>query len=235
MDGAGAVQQTTTNSGMPYRKSVSDLTNVPHSLVLNNQSATNALDLMGAITYADPTKGLLFSRLAFSGNSLGANYGYTGNGQLPDDRLKLFSGNTTAAGNEKSFGYPMQPALAIIEMSINDCQLGVSGDQYRNLLQRLCQALRAGYQDCTILFVICSNPDSVTSEVTNAFVNAQNYSLYTRVIYEVANMFNCGVYNEHALWAAHGVALGYQIALDPHGTTAGHANRATNIGALLGI
>jgi hypothetical protein len=235
MDGAGPVSQSTTATSMPYRKSFSGLSNAVHTLVLDNQSATNAMDLMGAITYADPTKGILLSRLTFPGASLSANWGYTDAGLVPADRLKLFSGNTTAAGNEKSFGAPMQPALAIIETSVNDCQLALSGDQYFSMLQRLCLALRAGYENCSILFFETSNPDGVTSDVTTIFTNAPSYGMYLNAVYQIADEFNCGVYNEHALWGQHGVALGYQISTDGHGTDAGHANRATNLAAILGL
>lgn len=235
MDGGGDVSQSVTNTLMPYKKSFSGLSNAVHSLVLDNQSATNAMDIIGGITWADPTQGILLSRLTYPGGTLGVHYGYTGTGGLPDDRIKLFSGNETAAGNEKSFGPPMQPCLAIIETCVNDCQIGLSGDQYFNHLQRLCLALRAGYENCSILFFITSNPDGVTSDVTSIFTNAPHYGMYTSVVYQIAEEFGCGVYNEHDLWAQHGVALGYQTTTDGHGTDDGHANRAENIGAILGV
>lgn len=240
MDGGAPQTITTTILSFHRRITFSGLANTTHTLVLNNQSATHGIDALGAIAYADTTKGLLFSRLTFSGNSFIGNTGVGGFGVIaaglfPQDRLKMFQGNTTEAGTNRAFGFPMQPALAIIEMSVNDCQIGSSGDQYFAYLRRLCQALRAGYANCTILFLICSNPDGVNSDVTTTFNNPWNYGMYVHVIYDIAEIFNCGVLNIHAAWAEHGVALGYQTALDAHGTDAGHAYMANALANVLGV
>jgi hypothetical protein len=103
------------------------------------------------------------------------------------------------------------------------------------MLERACNAARAGKPDCTILFFETSNPDGITSDVTTIFANSPVYGMYINIVNEIAHIFNCGVYNEHALVGQHGVALGYQTTTDGHGTNALHAHRAAKLAAILGL
>jgi lysophospholipase L1-like esterase len=235
IDGGATQQITTTVLAFQRRISFTGLANTTHTLVISNQSAANVMTPLGAITYADTTKGICFSRQTFSGSNFQQHYGPMGMVWFPDDRLKMWQGNLTNGGNNVGFGFPTQPALAIVALTVNDCQLATGLGAYANYLKRLCQALRRGYADCSILFVVMSNPDGVSSDVTPNLSLPTNYPLYVNAVYNAASLFNCKVLNIHAEWADQGFALGYHAASDSHPNNAGHTNIADRVAAVLGL
>lgn len=235
IDGGGAQTVTTTALNFHRRVSVTGLANTTHTIVFNpSQSATNVMIVLGIITYASTTTGMCISRVAYSGASI-ANFGYRGGGLIPDDKLKLWQGNLTPAGNNVGFGFPTQPSLCIIALGLNDCQIMTGEDQYLSFLRRTCQAARRGVADCSILCLINSLPDGVSSDVTPGLANPQNYLSYMDGMRQVAASFNAAVVNVHAAWADQGFAMGMEAAGSAHPLNAGHQDIANRLAAALGL
>ena len=224
--GAGS-PVTVTNTGSHTLKRVA----VPGALAsgtvltMTTQSADNVLGLVGIATYAS-SHGIGLGRFAYPGASA-YDYGYSGNN--PADKASLWQSGAASVGLA---GFPFAPSLVLIGLGINDCQsqYGVLG--LRNTLERLCRALRRGSPNCSLLFLVHSNPDPVSSDITSGnFANSKSWGLYATAIADVARVWNGAVANIHAKWGDSGVAQGFQSANQPHPTNAGHAD----IAALLPI
>lgn len=234
----GGANQTVTTTVLNWHRkiAVTGQTNATHTIVFNaSQSATNVMIILGITTYADTSKGIAYGRLIYTGAALG-HFGYKDAGYNPTDRLKMFQGNTTAAGTNVGFGFPMQPALCIMSLALNDCQGFLGRDQFTGYLRRLMQGLRRGYADCSVLFLVNSFPDGVSSDcVPTNTTFPQNYLFYVDAIKSVADGFNCAFVDTYAAWADQGFALGYESAVAIHPLDAGHVYVANQLAAALGL
>jgi lysophospholipase L1-like esterase len=213
------------------RTQLTGLANTTHTIVFTGQSAPIAMLIFGIATYKSRTTGLRFAWTAKYGTPLS---GFT-LGTTPDygqDQIWQGRSGATLTG----FGFPAQPDLAIIGLGINDCRNIGSGyalEGYQAGLRMICQAVRRGNANASILFVAFSNPDGDNSDVTSPFANSIQWPLYIDRMLNIAIDYNAAMVNLHAKWGELGVASGYQVATDPHPTDAGHADIASVLGAIL--
>ncbi len=236
--GPGSTTLSPGGWGSVYRVPLTGLANAAHAVRISASSVQYGANVCGAIVY-DPTtnkaSGIGVAQMSLSG-AQAFDYLVSPNGG-PADRILQYQGQyktnsttTVATG----FGFPAQPHLAIIELGINDCQNGVGLIQFRHSLRRTIQALRRGRNNASILFMISTNPDPESSDMTGGhFLNSKNWGLYTQEIYDVAQTYNCGVLSYQTKWGETPVAQGYITATDAHPTDAGHAAIATDLIALI--
>lgn len=227
VDGIAAPTVTTTASTKQVKTSYTGLTSDVHVVAIGNNSASNTPFLAGINIYTNTTSGIWFARMAYSGASV-TDYIATSPG--PADRPILWQG--IYAGGTTGFGFPTQPQLAIIELSVNDCTNAVTQVNYQSGLRRLVQALRRGSSDCSILFLVPCYPDGVNSDA-NVGGAPTTYFNYIAYIHQIAQSFNCGVLNVHARWGETPFAGGLLTASDIHPTDSGHQDIANFVFSIL--
>lgn len=215
------------------KKSFTGLSATSHTLAWTLQSTDNALCINGVNAWSNLSAGIFFEHLDWGGEQAWNEWGqYYAN--FPHDRCNLLQGPTGADDDSIGFGAPVQPHLAIIALGINDCQVHIGYHSFEKTLIRMCQALRRGVPNCSILFVGMYNPDPVNSDQTSGlFTDSQNWPLYLAAMDRVARAFTAGFVNVHSKWAPNGVSLGFTASSNAHPTDAGHADIATLIGGLL--
>lgn len=231
--GGGLVTVTCDGRNSVRRTSITGQTNAVHTVRFGGASVTLAAGLNGVVCYNvanAKTKGISFANMSGLGFRM---YDWQcANNAIPADRIQQLQGRSkTAVATEilTGFGFPTQPHLTIIELGINDCQQSGGLVQFRIGLRRLCEALRRGQANASILFLVCANPAIATTDMTQEFVHATSWSSYVDNIYGVAAEYNCGVYNVHANWMSTPVASGYLTATDAHPTDVGHQAIADTI------
>lgn len=228
----GAWQVTCTGTGKLNVIKVTGLTSAAHTVVATGQSSDYVIELRGIATYTDRTKGLWIGRAFASGESVVFDHGQLGGGGL--DKTLYWQGYQSNAGNLNAMGFPTAPALAIIELGINDAQNNYGLAAYKGGLARMCDALRRGYPGCSILLIGPSNPGAASSDVTsNNFTNAALWRDYLAAMKAIADDYRAAFLNIHAKWGSNPVAKGFAAASQPHPTTAGHADIAAVLEALV--
>lgn len=136
------------------------------------------------------------------------------------------------------FGIPTQPALAIIELGANDCfqatAATATGDPLTALsmqgyMNRLINAFRRGYANCSIAFVIPFLGDNWQSD-TAAGTKGHLWYYYRQAIWDIARANNCAVFDVHSRWGQYGGTNGFVNVTDqPHPSDAGHTDMANFI------
>lgn len=246
IDGGSAVTVTTTNSGsgtaQVKKVTISSLANTTHTVAVGNASGTNVLMLVGISCHA-ATTGLGFIRAGYNALrmvDLGTVNGAAGAGatsSFPVDKIALWQGMTPGGpgGAATGFGFPTQPALAIIEPFLNDCLYGSHPALARATLVRLVRALRRGYSNCSILMLLPSLPDGVYSDNTVSGFTSRGtfYGDYKAVARQVADHYQCAYVDIDAKWGPRSLALGFQASADLHPNDAGMADIATVLSALI--
>jgi lysophospholipase L1-like esterase len=222
---------STTSPQTLRRTQITGLANTTHTVVCTGQSVGLGCLLLGCATYKSRTAGLRFGWTAINGATVGT---YTSSA-IPTQQYFVWQGRSGASPT--GFGFPGQPDLAIIALGINDCVGGgVTGfalEGYQGALRRICQALRRGNANCSILFMANSNPDGDNSELTTGFSNAISWPMYVDRMLNIAIDYNAALVNFHSKWGELGVTNGFQTAADPHPTDAGHADIDTTLSAIL--
>lgn len=228
VDGGAPVTVTTVGSNTVKRIQLTGLANSAHTIVCASQSGNFVLQFCGVSTYAGTT-GVGYGRLAYSGATTVAGIGQTG--FKPSDKPAAYAG---LAASAVFAGFPLAPHLAIVALGINDNTAGIGLDAYRQTLRRLSQALRRGRPDVSIMFVINSVANGVTSDQTsNFFGNPTQWPLYQQVQRQVAAEFNAAVVDFQAKWGETAVASGFTALAQGHPAQAGHDDMATTIYAVL--
>jgi len=235
--GGGLVTNTNGAWNSMRRIAVTGQTNATHTVRVGASSVQYACGINGIVTY-DPTnnktKGIGFANV--SGIAQAAELWMASPNGWPADRIQQWQGRSkTAAATEQltGFGFPTQPHLAIVELGINDCQANYGVIQFRSALRRFVDALRRGRDGCSVLFVICPNPDNATTDTTVEYTRAESWSMYADQIYGVAAEMNCAVFNIHADWLPTSVTQGFTAANDPHPTDTGHQAIADALSPLI--
>lgn len=234
-DAAGGGLVTVTNGGFNSirRIPITGQTNATHTIRFGATTTSSNNGLNGVVTY-DPTnnktKGIGFAVVAAGFQKafdwLISPY------SSPSNRAAQWQGRSkTAAATEQltGFGFPTQPHLAIIELGIVDCFTGVGLTQYRLGLRKLCDAIRRGRDNASIMFVIMPNGNQNTSDQTSPFARSEMWSLYCDHVYSIAQEYQCAVVNFHADWMSTPVAQGFTTTTDPHPTDLGHQTIANTL------
>jgi lysophospholipase L1-like esterase len=230
----GATQTVTiaSNDGSTLRRTqITGLANTTHTVVFTGQSTSQVLLLYGVATYKSRTAGLRFGWTSVCGSSM-ANYllGFTP--LVGSESVWQGRSNATLTG----FGFPAQPDLAIIALGINDCQNNTASfslQGYQGAMRRLCDSIRRGVPNASILFVAHNNPSGGNSDVTAPFFNARSWPDYIDRMLNISIDYNCALVNMHAKWGVTGVAQGFQTATNPHPTDTGHADIASILDSIL--
>lgn len=237
--GAGLVTVTNDGRNSMRRVPVTGQTNAVHTVRFGASGSALALGLNGVVTYNvanAKARGIGFANI--SGLGMRVLDWMTSVNAMPDDRIRQLQGRyktAPATTLETGFGFPTQPHLAIIELGINDCQYSGGLVQFRSGLRRMCDAIRRGRDNSSILFLICPNPDANTTDigVGGAFARAESWSLYADQIYGIAAEYQAAVLNVHADWMSTPVAQGFVNAFDPHPNDVGHQNIADTIASIV--
>jgi hypothetical protein len=222
----GGAPQTITVAGDNTIKKVrlTGLANTVHTISCGSQSFNFVMQVCGVSTYPDPAKGIGYGRLAYAGATTVAGLGQSA--FKPADRARVYGGS--GAGGGINFAhFPVAPHLALIGLGINDNTNGQGLEGYRQTLRRLCQALRRGRANCSIVFVVNPVANGVTSDQTsNYFGNPTQWPLFQQAQWQVAREFNAGVIDFQAKWSETPVASGFTTVSQGHPTQLGHDDMA---------
>jgi lysophospholipase L1-like esterase len=191
-------------------------------MAVSDLTSPNVCILQGVVTYTGRPAGLGFGTLCYSG-------------ALANDWL---STNSVPAYPKSSIctsfaGFPLQPHLAVIALGINDCAHGVDLEDYRFALGDLCEALRAGRPDCSLLILAQSQPDGLHSDVQPFAGSAPRYTHYLAAQRVIADLYGAAFLNIHGMWNGHGASLGYQTPGNQHPSDAGHQAIADALAGLV--
>jgi hypothetical protein len=223
----GGANQTNSIAGtdqFQHRVNVglTGLASAAHAINIVSQAADYAATILGVSAYTG-ANGLGFANLAMNGARLWA---LIMNGGQPTYHPDLFQGRIDGS-TPVGFGFPTQPALAIIQLGINDCQaFNLGPDLFARGLARLIGALRRGYANCSIVILASSFPDAVSSDVNSGLLNPLTWPLYLAAMAQTAIAYNCAFVDLHAKWGGLGFGSGFQASNDLHPTDAGHADIA---------
>jgi hypothetical protein len=237
----GGPTQTVTNTGASTIKKATaamrGLANTTHTVVITSQSLANAAIINGMSIYTGLTSfnfGLGVGRLAYAGG-LAGDYNTTGG--LPVDRCYIMSGRGSGF-TSTPFGFPTAPALAMIEIGLNDAinylnpaitatgLVGPSG--LRDCLRRLIEAVRIP-GDSSVLLYAPQIADPAYSD-TPTGVSFQVYDEFIEVMSTVAQTDRCAFYSAQRQFGQTSVASGLQQSTtDIHPSTAGHTLLANTI------
>lgn len=227
VDGIQAPTVTTTAAAKLVKTTYSGLTNDIHTVAIGNNSAGNTPFLAGINIYTNTSAGVWFARVGYSGASL---TDYIASSPGPVDRPTLWQG--IYAGGTTGYGFPAQPHLAIIELSVNDCTNAVTQTNYQSGLRRLIQALRRGSTDCSIILLAPCYPDGVNSDA-NVGGAPTTYINYLAYMEQMARSYNCAMLNVHSRWGEIPFGSGLLTASDIHPTDSGHQDIANFVYAVL--
>lgn len=236
-DAVGGARVTVTNAAWNTmrRIPITGLTNATHTVRFGASSVAQAMGLNGVVTYAPgATGGIGFANTGAAGSSL-YDWGVSTFGQ-PDDRIRQWQGRyktALATTVNTGFGFPTQPHLAIIQLGINDCSNSHGPVHFRIALRRMVEALRYGRPDCSVMIVVCPNPQTTTTDVTIQFPRAELWSLYADQIDAVAAEYQCAVANFHADWMPTPFGQGFTASNDAHPTDAGHQHIADVLASVI--
>jgi lysophospholipase L1-like esterase len=231
----GGAAQTITCAGSGQLKlttaGLAGLANTAHTIHFTAQSAGNVLCVQGVQTIkTSGGPGLAFANCAVGGDQVANHVGTAGQ---PADRIILWQG-WTASGTPTGFGFPTQPSLAIISFGLNDVGNGKPLEQYQAGLDRMVRAFQRGQGQCSVLFVIHSLGDGVSSDAGGNEATGQAWSLYCKAVYDVAALRGCGVADFSQKWGMYPSTNGLiDITKANHPTNAGHADIAALLETIL--
>jgi hypothetical protein len=223
-----------TSTTAPRRTQLTGLANTTHAILITNPTAANGAHmLLGCTAYKNRTTGICTAwadgtGAPFSGVVI-PNFPSTNGFLLPQGYL-------TTAQTGTGFGFPAQPDLAIFAMGINDCQgNGLQPEGFRQGLRKMCQCVRRGTANASILMLIMSNEDSQSSDMTSAwFANSNLWNMYIEAMMAVAREFHCAVVNMHARWGELAATNTYIIsASNAHPSAVGHTDIANQLLTIL--
>jgi hypothetical protein len=209
------------------------LSNQPHTITFSDQSADNAVLLIGVVCYVNGvnTPGVRHAR--FTQQGLEAYNLYSGG--LPSNaNYSLASGQVNVS--PVSFGFPAQCIVNITEYGVNDCSLPVSVANFSDAMQHIIDAHRWGASNSYEIIVIVSHPDPNSSDiVANNINNFAQWSQYANVLQQIARNNRCAIVDMRSRWGSTPVANGYldSTGHGPHPTTAGHYDMAQAILSIL--
>lgn len=255
VDGGSTTIVTNTGPGtaagaIVKKVSLTGLSNTTHTIQVGGAGASQNANVplfAGFACYSNPAAGVGFANMGVNGMGIftGAqtNNNLSDQNKWPVDRVALYQGyqGTTASPTAQSgFGFPTQPALAIIQFNINDIVNGTTETNFKEGYRRLIHALRYGYKNCSILFHIpwLADGDVASSTiVTSTDYTAGQYPTYRdmiRWIYELAFAYKCAILNTHAKWGVIPVTDGnVHSATDIHPTDQGYADVANDLNTIL--
>jgi hypothetical protein len=236
VDGGADVTVTNTNAGSttlaPVKRiSLSGLASATHTIAVGKQSAVSVCLPIGVAEYPGGTAGggLSLARYTAGGVTLGQ---YITGSQFPTNRLEQLAGLVPQGGGGvgRTFGYPQQPHLLVLELGINDNNTGVAQATIFSALRRTIQAVRAGRAGASILLHVVCNPDAELSDNTSNLFTPANWPTFVGYLYQFAQAYNCAVLNTHAKWGETPVAQGFMtVAGNVHPIDAGHADIAGDL------
>ena len=212
----------TSGGGFQRRIAIRGLARSPHTLVTVAQKSSRTLAVLGVSTYDQPSYGLGFGHMAAAGMRAS---NYLPGATLPN--LALWSG--AQEGASTGFGFPTQPHLAIIALSINDCQYALSTTTYARALNALIEQFRLGRPNCSILLLASANP---VAGITAPFANAAQYPMYVDTMRQVAQASGSAFVSIHNKWPDP-LGSGFVTPTNPHPTNAGHADMAATLASIL--
>jgi hypothetical protein len=231
VDGGATQTVNTTATAAETRIPITALANTTHTVTIFNIVNANACIIDGICTYANTT-GVGYGHLAYSGASM---RDYISPSNSPSPRNYILQGRERSTVYTGNFGFPTQPHLAIIALGLNDTTQQLSLSLYEYGLADMCEALRGGRQNASILILGQSSPDTIHSDVTTGLSNTfnQTWRHYLAAQERVAHAYNCAWVNIHAKWGDSGAALGFQAVAQQHPNDNGHADIAAVLGALI--
>jgi hypothetical protein len=235
-------------SGEMKKVTVRGLTSGQHTIDWGYQSASAVFYLAGISLYTG-NSGLGFVRAGWYGRRLvdlatpiGATTGFGGTfPSFPQDKISLWSGVTTPTTRQISpspFGFPMQPSAVVVSYGINDCGSGINPQQFDMVLRRLIASLRRGATNCNIIIQAVSNPDPYVTDNNNAAEQplAERpfaWPLYKDLLQATADTYGCAYIDVDARWGSTPVADGMMVNENVHPTSAGYADMASYLLAIL--
>jgi hypothetical protein len=234
VDGGAPVTVTvpaTPDGNTIRRTQITGLSNAVHTIVVTGQSAANVFMLFGFASYKSRTVGLKFGWTALCG-AAAINYV---NGLAPAYGIDLVWQGKSGA-SLTGFGFPAQPDLAIIALGINDCAnggFGMGPNGYKGAIRRVCDALRRGNPNCSLLFVAHNNPSGNNSDVVVPFANARSWPTFIEQMTSIVYSYNGALLNMHAKWGMTGITQGFQTGTDAHPNDVGHQDIADQLKVLL--
>lgn len=237
IDGGAAQTTTNTGPGTPAgatvkKVSFTSLANTTHTLSIGNSNGGNVIMILGVSCFASTTAGIGFARMGLPGlaavnlaTPVGAATGSSGVGSWPTDKIGLHSGSAVA-------GFPTQPALAVIELSVNDATYGMNVESYRYAIGRLIQSLRKGYLNCSIVFVLPSYPYNQYAD-SNIGGRPYHHLRIKATVEAMAAQFCCAVVDIDTKWGETPFGQGFLTNNDIHPTDAGHADIAAVLATIV--
>lgn len=131
------------------------------------------------------------------------------------------------------FGYPAGCNILIDDSWLNDESAGVSVEAWASAKNRKWRAMRRAVPDMSIIALIPSYPDGLTSDDPTPG-RGLNKAQMKSAAYNLAAQYNAAVVDIDAKWGSTGVAQGFQLNTgDLHPTVAGAADIAAQILACL--
>lgn len=227
VDGGSPVTVTVNQNNIQSRISLTGLSNATHTIVFAGQSATASLCILGVACYSGHAGGLNVARIGYAG---AATSDYTTQaGESPADKILLWQGSTDG-GNTTGFGFPTQPALAVLAFGVNDCKNAVTIAAYQDVYRRFIQSFRRGCSDASVLLIANCNPDPNSNDSPVQFANAANYHTFLMAMYQMAQAYRCGFINFHTKWGQTPYSAGLTgNNTFPHPTDAGYRDMAETI------
>lgn len=241
IDGGAWQTVTNTGGGTPAstsikRISLTGLPNAIHALNWGNQSAANVAMLAGVATYSGQSGGIGFARMVGMGWALNN----LRDPNTPNNRLSLFSNkspqNDATPIGAGTFGFPLGPHLAILELFANDVASDGGTNSVASFIETyavLIQMLRVAQPGCSILFLIPAYPNANWTDNSTGFANQMLAQSYVHAILALAAEYSCAVLDIGPRWGPTPVARGYQQAGNIHPIAAGHASIANEVLALI--
>lgn len=224
--GAGATTNVNTTAG-GYPAKVNLGAQSAGAVVNLNALVNGACVPLGCTVINNGSAGIAF---AFGGT---ASSQVSGLGQ---ENLDFVAGKT-AAGTWANQGFPAEPHLAILHFGINDCT-GISKAGpivFEQMLVTLINYLRRARANCSILIIVASNPDNVTSDTTaqTGISNVLDWPLFMAAMYRVGRSMRCGVLDMNWRWGQTPFGSGFRPAADVHPNDTGFADYETALEAIL--
>lgn len=225
--GAVTVTYNANGSAITKRTLYDAATPIPLTVYFGGQSGSQAMQLVGMAAYNDPDRGLHFSRICWSGKTLGH---VTRADLLPTDKpAVLFQ-------DSQHLGFPMSPHLLVMTWGVNDLVEGdqyLSPSRYRRALFRCLEAYRSGRRDGSVILMAPYYSVNPAYGDSGGFGNRETWGEYLRAMRDVAETYRCAFVNIHARWGPNPLALGFTSAsTDAHPSPAGHQDMAN---ALMGL
>jgi hypothetical protein len=222
---------TQTNTGLLTKLTFTGLPSRPHSIAMGGPGQSNMMRIVGGSAYPNGTtgNGIGFARVNAPGLAYAGFFG--GNAVIPADACLTWQGSAGPGAPATGFGFPTQPHLAIFEGALDLTNVGImSGIR---VLDRLCQAVRRGRRNCSIMFILPATCGDASDDDTALFAGRNSWHLWCLMIQNLAMIYNAAFVNIDQRWSDQGVALGYQGQGNVHALDAGHLDWGTLVASLL--